>query len=256
MKKILENWRNYTSLHESKVKNPKIQEMIDSLAKLPPFLKIKISTDEKEFIQVQYYIPKEESDKITQRDLEKTPEHIEHDRIMGRNDASRVRKMKVGDLYPVGAVEALKSTPKHDGPCYDSWLVVGASASHGWGPLLYEVAIEIASRKHGGLMPDRGSVSQYAIAVWEKYNSRQDIEKKQADLFIPPMRKYQTKPQYDPKLYKQLTPDYEFDDCDQTSAVGNYETKWDKSPLSKVYRKNNTETIDALMAIDRLIWTE
>ena len=42
-------------------------------------------------------------------------------------------------------------------------------AQKGWGPLLYEIALEWASQNSGGLTADRGIVSPKALAVWDKY---------------------------------------------------------------------------------------
>lgn len=51
-------------------------------------------------------------------------------------------------------------------------------ARQGWGPLLYDLAMEVANEFNDeGLMPDRSSVSREARAVWEHYlNRRSDVE--------------------------------------------------------------------------------
>jgi hypothetical protein len=46
------------------------------------------------------------------------------------------------------------------GPCSDAWKVMYASAEKGWGPLLYEVAIEWTSQNGGGLTSDRRSAQR------------------------------------------------------------------------------------------------
>ena len=52
--------------------------------------------------------------------------------------------------------------------------------SSGWGPLLYDVAIEVAGAR--GLTADRESLSQDAYDVWLYYmNSRPDVQKIQLD---------------------------------------------------------------------------
>jgi hypothetical protein len=96
----------------------------------------------------------------------------------------------------------------------------------GLGPLLYDIALEVAGES--GLMSDRRTVSPEARNVWRYYqNNRPDIENAQLD----------SKP-------GTITPDYKEDDCNQNSA-NRYE-KWQNSALSKVYRKKGTPTIDRL----------
>lgn len=238
MKQILESWRNYIEESSNKVKNPKIQKQIDNLISLPDFVKIRIrhgKTGEmgEDFIEVGYYVPKEEIAKIEQ-------ELLPHG-----------RKKRVGDVFPVGAIEAMAAHPQYDGYCEGAFVIAGAHASQGWGPLLYEVAIEYATSQGGGLAPDRTIVSQYALQVWDKYDSRSDIDKKQLDVHYA--YKGAT---IDPEEYPQLTPDYEADDCIQSAAIGKRGVKWMDSSLSKVYRKKNTEVVDLLVSLNRLIIEE
>lgn len=58
--------------------------------------------------------------------------------------------------------------------CNDHWSVVSAGAPHGWGPMLYDVAMEYV--QPDGLMADRGDVSRAALRVWMKYQRRSDVE--------------------------------------------------------------------------------
>lgn len=59
------------------------------------------------------------------------------------------------------------------------WEVQGVKADHGYGPMLYDIAMEIIYLIGGaGLMPDRDTVSDAARAVWAKYYNRKDINKK------------------------------------------------------------------------------
>jgi len=49
------------------------------------------------------------------------------------------------------------------------WEVLETQAGHGYGPLLYDIAMEYAT-KHGiGIMSDRVSVSDEAVSVWDYY---------------------------------------------------------------------------------------
>lgn len=63
------------------------------------------------------------------------------------------------------------------------WEMDDVEASKGYGPLLYDVAIELASNKKYfgdlGLMPDRTSVSKGAERVWKYYyENRNDVQHK------------------------------------------------------------------------------
>jgi hypothetical protein len=124
-------------------------------------------------------------------------------------------------------------------PCLHALMVAYSDASKGWGPLLYDVAIEVATMKAGGLVSDRSIVSHYAYNVWDKYNSqRSDVEKIQLD-----------------DESSTLTPNDPDDDCLQNISR-EYEDKvgisWDKSPLSKLYRKEPT-TVNELFSSGKLL---
>lgn len=126
-----------------------------------------------------------------------------------------------------------------DFPCLHALMVAYSDAAKGWGPLLYDVAIEVATLKAGGLVCDRSIVSKDAYNVWDKYNSqRSDVEKLQLD-----------------DEEGTLTPDDRDDDCLQNISH-EYEEKtgipWHESPLSKLYRKPPT-TITALKNSGRLM---
>ena len=137
------------------------------------------------------------------------------------------------------------------GSCLDAWVITGANADHGWGPLLYDVAIEWASMRGSGvgLAPDRAMVSDEAAAVWDNYmNSRSDVEMMQLD-----------------NMENELTPD-ESDNCAQNAAVSNAANnannanskgiEWHQSSLSKVYTKKNAQTIKKLQNAQRLVFNE
>jgi hypothetical protein len=114
------------------------------------------------------------------------------------------------------------------GGCGGAAVVEGSIADHGLGPLAYEVAIEVT----GGLIADRRSVSDEAIAVWDYYmKNRPDIEIVQLD-----------------NLENQLT-DTDTDNCDQEVAKWDLATRdkqWVPSSLSKMYRKSGTPVLDEL----------
>ena len=136
---------------------------------------------------------------------------------------------------PIGNLLIVKGHAAGD--CLDAWMVANAAAKDGWGPMLYDVAMEWATEYGGGLMSDRSSVSKDAYGVWDYYkNNRPDVEKGQLDM---PQDWFENGPQ---------------DDCKQGSTwtwlarTDGDEEEWTKVPLSKVYRKPGMKTINALKA--------
>jgi hypothetical protein len=136
------------------------------------------------------------------------------------------------------------------GPCGGAWKLSSVNAGSGWGPMLYDVAMEWATVKGGGLIADRTAVSPEARRVWDYYFMRRsDATAHQLD-----------------NLANELTPEIEEDNCDQgvagfdvnRPAGGRYGPRkksavdWTKSPLSKRYTKEPT-TMDALIALDKLV---
>ena len=209
MKLLLENWREY--LNEGI--DPRIQKQIDRLLALPDIGVAMRETDR--WVAFQYRV------------------------LPGREDR--------GDL-PFGSVSIVKAKKTQTGPCLEGYVVLATGTEPGWGPLLYELALEWASRNGAGLTPDRDSVSHHARAVWDKYAKRSDVDKKQLDI--------------DHKLggdrdwlkrFKQLTPNYKLDDCDQTMAL-NYggDDEWMDTSLAKMYYKETSEVTAALEEAGRL----
>ena len=189
MKLVMENWRRFLLLKESI--DPKIMSMIDKAEKQKLRVKIK---DSGNYGVVRLY-------STTTKD----PKYWE-----------------------VGAVAWQKPDPNR-GKCLDAMTVTSAQADFGYGPLIYDVAIEAT----GGLMSDRTEVSGEAEAVWRKYVSRGDVQGDQLDI---------NKDFGEP----QLTPDYIEDDCDQVPAHDRHGSDWHKSPLTKVIRKSGTPVMDEL----------
>ena len=125
-------------------------------------------------------------------------------------------------------------------------MVMDSGAVPGWGPMLYDVAMEFASLNGGGLISDRGGVSPSARKVWAYYmNSRSDVTAHQLD---------------DPD--NTLTPEEE-DNCNQVVAGFDIEgpdtysprevdVDWVKSPLSKRYTAPPV-MMDKLRAAGRLM---
>ena len=138
-----------------------------------------------------------------------------------------------GELRDPGGIIKV-SLPLVTGKCLGAYEVnqsyVGDSGPDGLGPLLYDIAMELAGP--AGLMSDRTIVSPSARRVWRYYHDRRpDVDHLQLDSFPG-----------------TITPDIEEDDCYQQSARDDTRD-WKKSSLSKVYRKNGTPVIDTLKAL-------
>ena len=102
-------------------------------------------------------------------------------------------------MLSLGHIDIRKAT---NNLCDNAWEVVKSRADHGWGPLLYDVAIELLGDT--GLMCDRNSVSPDAKRVWEFYlENRPDIEAVQLDYVRRPF----------------ITPEDPSDDCPQHSFL-------------------------------------
>ena len=131
------------------------------------------------------------------------------------------------------------NSAQHDPGGLNPIVVVNARATNGWGPLLYDVAMELSWPN--GIMADRETVSKEAFAVWDYYmNSRPDVEAVQFD-----------------DENDTLTPVPE-DNISQYSAEvhSKLPEEWPSSPLSKAYRKKGgaTPTIDRLKSLGK--WVE
>ena len=128
------------------------------------------------------------------------------------------------DTYPFGRITI--EAPWPVGTCDGAWNVARADADQGWGPLLYDIAIEWATQNANGLMSDRASVDEEAISVWDKYTTLGRAKTYQVD---------------------------GGENCDQDVAEEDKGSDWKESSLSKRYTRPPT-TIDALKAAGR--WRE
>ena len=143
---------------------------------------------------------------------------------------------------PWGEVLIGKLKPNSQGDCSDAYGVDHSDTASGWGPLLYDVAMEWASKNGGGLTSDRGSVSKDAYNVWNYYlRNRPDVESTQLDIRN--------------SGYEKITPDDESDDCEQAISVSwarktdsDPDPGWSAQPTAYLYRVSGTPTTDALEA--------
>lgn len=129
----------------------------------------------------------------------------------------------------------LKSSAIGNLKCDDSAVIAATEVADGWGPMLYDIAMEIGTQRSNGLTPDRRSVSDEAQEVWDFYaNKRPDVQQHQLD-----------------DEYNSLTPEEE-DNCVQFMARDATSlSDWSSSPLSKRYTKEMT-VLDQIR--DQLIW--
>ena len=146
-----------------------------------------------------------------------------------------------GNIYktPIKGVVTIQPVESNKwGNCSGAMNVKWASAESGYGPLLYDVAIEYATLNGNGLMADRMAVSPEAVSVWQYYlDLRSDVTAYQLD-----------------NLEGELTPDNKDDDCSQ-DIVGvkiKHGDDWTEHPLSKRYTKP-PRTIGLLRKAGKLI---
>ena len=195
MKLIMENWRGY------------LAEAMKTLEDLPDDLYIGIMDEGGE--NVHFYYSDEEGNDTDFYD----------DPVSGM--VSIKRPFKSGE-------------PEPEGECAGAWVISSTEATKGWGPLLYDIAIEWATENGEGLTPDRFAVSPEAVKVWDYYlTKRSDVSADQLD-----------------DLENTLTEPDE-DNCSQFSAKDYAGDKWADTPLSKKYTKAPT-TLAQLRRMNKL----
>lgn len=152
-------------------------------------------------------------------------------------DTAEVRNLSGG--LPYGSI---RTVPAYSsvGNCLGSQVVqLTRDTRPGWGPLLYDIAMEVATESRGGLTADRLSVSPDAQGVWNAYDkARPDVTKRQLD--IDPTVMASSDKAYREIKPEQITPDDPSDDCSQVSAWEATDGDWISSPLSRTYSKAPT----------------
>ena len=171
-----------------------------------------------------------------------------------------------------GYVTAYKVEP---GECVGTvYRISNSRADAGWGPMLYDLVLELATRRGASVASDRKLVSSDAWNVWNYYlKNRSDVIQGPAVLDVndETMRYYYGD---DPKQwpFKQRT-DTKRDDCQQFSSmewatgkgdwykysdderreevIDNPEKakNWYQQPTSKAYIKNNADTLKQLSSL-------
>ena len=155
------------------------------------------------------------------------------------------------------------------------YVIKYSEVSRGFGPLLYEIGLEVIScyLEKGALMSDRVEVSPSAERVWDRYlkrsNSEFNIHAIKMDfsdetwedvIYDEPFSWMSDEEQEALKKTKKLTPDDTSDDIYQFSAVINGAKKGDfagddwaniESSLSYAFYKKSPEIIDYMLTADR-----
>jgi len=206
MKLIMESWKKFL-----------LKEAAKSVTDLEAADKLALNTEEAGLtpIIINYPLGKGARAICYGGRNEKTGDIIKFD--SGRSGVEHYTQGKVSKFLPGGTIYVIPakyanmlSVPKPN--CLETFVVGFVTATtKGWGPLLYDVAMEYATMKGGGLVADRVSVTDAARNMWDFYmKNRGDVEHKQLDIDDEGSERFDL---------AQLTPDDKSDDCDQTSAM-------------------------------------
>lgn len=146
--------------------------------------------------------------------------------------------MEIVGLIPWGRVRYTTASKQRTGRCLNSGIVASTEAASGWGPLLYDIAIESAQLSGlSGLTPDRETVSPSARRVWSAYrDKRADVRKTRLDIDLASTEFEDN--HLDHLEWSKLTPGDPSDDCSMTQAYEYNGVEWYNSPLSMVYSKD------------------
>jgi len=149
----------------------------------------------------------------------------------------REAALEISKRLPYGSI--LTAPPsRSDGKCLSSQVVqLTRETRPGWGPLLYDIALEAATESRGGLTPDRLTVTPEAQRIWRAYDTaRPDVSKRQLD--IDPLAMALSDKTYSGIKPDRITPDDPTDDCGQVSSWEAADGNWSSSPLSRTYSKS------------------
>jgi len=110
-----------------------------------------------------------------------------------------------------------KNPASRSGPCLGALSVRWSKALPGWGPMAYDIAIEVASILAKGLISDSNGVSPSAKAVWDTYLATGTLATSPASLNISDL---------DDAYTKFITPDNTSDDCQRIPVRTHYPSYW------------------------------
>jgi hypothetical protein len=236
-KLLIEGWRGF--LNEISVNITginKIKEMVDNLYEIRQGsgrdIKIVVERKEKDIVV-----------SLLNLDGESSNDHVFFKRVADNPHA------KLGNKKVV--------VKDNDGGSREAWQIMWSEAGGGYGPLLYEIGIEVIScRLNGAVMSDRGSVSDEARNVWARYKQRADSEfnltSVKMDVSDASLEDFSLVSDFDPENMKKMTPDDPTDDMYQYSALmdmldlDDIKTDWREveSPLAYAFYKNKPEVIE------------
>lgn len=214
LKNIMKVWNDFLILEERKADAARVKSMIEDLKNKYDSEKIYIKHLQNGQIQITY-----------------GPEYRQKGKLIGSIKCmdSNLMYKSHPDVIGIGEGEV--------NPCW--YVNLTSRTTEGMGPLLYEVLIEFISHyKKASLKPDPRSVSGAARFVWQNFDLRDDIKKIQLDVNKAMVDNY-------PEM-QQITPFEPKDDTQQFSASYDNPDDWTQSPLSRAYKKNNTELMDIL----------
>jgi len=145
---------------------------------LPDSIGVEILTNKKSYAYVGYCVVDKNGNHI--QSLSPGLETAENT-ILARNYPQPLPEefQHPSGIYGTIAMERLSDWREPD--CAGAFIVVNSVATPGYGPLLYDVAIEYASIIGTGLVSDRYSVSNAARGVYAKYVARDDVDYFQCD---------------------------------------------------------------------------
>ena len=210
-----------------------LTEAMKTETDLPEDIGVEIVTDEEDYAYIGYCV------------VDKNGNHIQSlspglETAEATVFASTPRPLPEEFQNPSGifgtiAMERLSTWEDPD--CEGAFIVVNSVSSPGYGPLLYDIAIEYASILGSGLVSDRYNVSGDAQKIWNRYAVRSDVDQFQCD-----------------DENNTLTP-IDSDNLEQhaarktASAGANFTT----SPLSKRYSKQPTR-MNSLKSLGKLVF--
>lgn len=172
------------------------------------------------------------------REVRITPDNLPDDfalKLRVSNSGGHIVVLALRDGVNYGSIEAVR-VKNEMSPCSGAYEVLFSRVTRrGFGPLLYDIAMEAATELGGGLMSDRMVVSNDAQRVWGKYqNDRPDVERMQLD-----------------SEENELTPT-RADNCSVLNAKSFAGDNWPDHPLSGAYRKPGMETIRQLVRMKKI----
>jgi len=165
--------------------------------------------------------------------------------------ADDLDRMEAGiDIY--GVLEAHRSSGD---PFKGTYKVATVKARDGYGPLLYDVALEIASEGSRGLKADDNSVTDEAAAVWKYYHdSRDDVSKKEADSSIDDWYDaYEAGVTDLGNLARHMAEAGFIPVADLESKESMKDYVKNKRHLTKIYKKDSKDTIASLEDADKYV---